>query len=282
MIDGVKICFRSKTIIDRLNCLDVELFSKFSNKTGEEIMRTADFRHLKIVIYPNGTVVIRGSLHKYWKGENSSNFSYTELVSCINDLAEKFDFIPSDVHIKNIEFGVNITTQFKPYIFCQYVIVHKNLPFNKFQSTRMQIGFICERLQYSLKFYDKGRQYAKHQNKLRFEIKTQKMAFIKKTGITTLSDLLNKNSLALLGNTLQNAFDELIIADQVDEANLTKNEKRIFIACSNPRNWENFQRNERCKYKKAFNNIIEKYGINHWKKTVANKITETWQILSTL
>lgn len=282
MIDGVKICFRSKTIIDRLNCLGVELFSKFSNKTGEEIMRTADFRHLKIVIYPNGTVVIRGSLHKYWKDENYSDFSHTELIKCINDLSERLGFNPAEAQIQNLEFGVNINTLFNPFAFCESVIVHKQLSFNKFQSRGMQIGFQCERSQYSLKVYDKGKQCNKHQNRLRFEIKTYKMAFIRKTGITTLADLFNKKSLALLGIILQNVYDELIIADQVVETKLTKNEKRIYNACSNPKNWEKFNKNDRYYKRIQFNNIVEKHGTNQWKKTVAQKLDEKWRMLLVL
>lgn len=282
MIDGVKICFRSKTIIDRLNCLDVEVFSKFSNKTGEEIMRTAEFRHLKIVIYPSGTVVIRGSLHKYLKDENYSDFSHTELIKCINDLSEKLGFNPAEAQIQNLEFGVNINTLFNPFAFCESVIVHRQLPFNKFQSRGMQIGFQCERSQYSLKVYDKGKQYIKHENRLRFEIKTYKMAIIRKTGITTLADLFNKKSLALLGIILQNVYDELIIADQVVETKLTKNEKRIYNACINPKNWEKFNRNDRYNKRKLFNNIVEKHGTNQWKKTVARMLDEKWRMLSVL
>jgi len=282
MIDGIKISFRSEVIEEHLGCLGVGMTIHVNDSTGEVEKKKANYKHLTIVIYPSKTVIVKGSLHKYWKDENYSDFSHKELIKCINDLSEKLGFNPAEAQLQNLEFGVNINTLFSPFAFCESVIVHKQLSFNKFQSRGMQIGFQCERSQYSLKVYDKGKQYIKHQNRLRFEIKTYKMAFIRKTGITTLADLFNKKSLALLGITLQNVYDELIIADQVVETKLTKNEKRIYNACINPKNWEKFNRNDRYNKRKLFNNIVEKHGTNQWKKTVARMLDEKWRMLSVL
>lgn len=282
MIDGIKISFRSEGIEDRLKCLDVEVFSRIINSTGEVVKQTAKHRHLTIVIYPSNTVIIKGSLHKYWEGENYSDFSHSALVECIDDLSVAFGFDPAEAWIQNLEFGVNIDTLFNPYEFCESVIAHKGRPFSQFQTNGMQIGFQCYRSQYAVKVYDKGKQYLKNENKLRFEIKTNKMVLVKSSGITRLSDLSNKNNLIALGNILQSAFKDLIITDHINEAKLTKNERRIFNQCINPKIWGKFNKNDRYYKRKQFNNIVEKHGTNQWKKTVAQKLDEKWRMLLVL
>lgn len=280
MIDGITLSFNSKTIEECLKAKGVKMIIHSNRDTGEVMKVTADFNNFKIKICPNGTVILNGSLHKYWKGENYSDFSHSDLVECIKKLSSDLEFNPKKARVQNIEFGVNINPLFNAYDFCQSVLTYKNKSFNTFQNNEIQIGFVCKRLQYSVKVYDKGRlEYTKNENILRFEIKTHKMCFVKNAGIKTLSDVTNKDCLAVLGEIMNKIYADLIIFDQVNQCKLTIKEKEIFNVYSNPRKWEKVNRSHRCRKKKHFNAIIEKHGLNQWKGKVAQMINDKWNML---
>lgn len=280
MIDGITLSFNSKTIEDCLKGKGVEIIYHYSNKSGESKWASAEFENLKIKISPSGTVILNGSLHKYWKEENYSDFSHSDLIECIKKLSSELEFNPQKARVQNIEFGVNINPLFNAYDFCESVLAHKNKSLNTFQNKGIQIGFVCKRSQYSVKAYDKGRlEYTKHENILRFEIKTHKMYFIKEAKIKTLSDVTNKDCLAALGDIMKKIYADLIILDQVNKSKLSIEENKIFNECSNPKNWVKLKRQDRCKKKKLLNAIIEKHGLNQWNGKAAQMINDKWNML---
>lgn len=286
MIDGVKISFLSNTIETDLNKLGVDIYANVNTLSGEVCKhKKVTYKNLFIKIYATGTVVINGSLHKYWKGENFTDFTFSDLVDCINDLSRVFNFNPSEAHLRNLEFGVNVSPIFNPFDFCRDVIAYKNEGFSRLTTkggNKLNIGFKIEQQRYALKIYDKGKQYNLDTNILRYEVRANKMEYLKRTGVRYLSDLLDIEKIKNLGAILFQTYSDLIIVEKVNTSAMSSNEERIFALCKNPKEWERFNPKQRCKYKKQFEDIINWNGTTHRKKNVAQLIEHKWAMLLNL
>lgn len=285
MIDGAKIIFYSESVVNDLLRLGVEPEANVKvDSTGEmKFPKFAEYKNLRFKISESNRVEITGSLHKYWsKGENHSDFTFSELSECITDLCLKFNINPLEAHLAGFEFGVNVSPLFNPFEFCGHVIAYKNESFSKFRTNKkIQIGFEAQKQQYSVKVYDKGKQYLKETNYLRFEVKVSKMKFLQSKGIKTfhLTDLLNPKVLNQLGELLNEMFEECIVSDKVRTSDLTATELKIYTLCSNPKVWERFDSRERYRKRNQFERIIEKYGLNKWKGITARMIRDKWNLL---
>lgn len=287
MIDGVKIIFYSESVVNDLLRLGVEPEAKVKiDSTGEMIFpKFAEYQNLRFKISESKRVEIKGSLHKYWsKGENYSNFTFSELQKSITELCLKLNINPLDAYLGGFEFGVNVSPQFNPFEFCENVIAYRNESFSKFKTSgkKMNIGFEARKQQYSVKVYDKGKQnYFKEENILRFEIKVSRMKFLQRKGINIfcLADLTKSEVLNQLGELLNEMFEECIISDKVRTSDLTANESKIYTLCSNPKVWEKFDFRTRYKKRKQFERIIETKGVNKWKGITARMIRDKWNLL---
>ncbi len=284
MICGVKIEINSKELCNKLlaNPL-LKFLTPVEEQTGEmHFPKYATFRHLHFSIYQSNRIEIRGSLHKYWKGENHSDFSFSEIGMCLNDLEQKLNLNLSQARISNLEFGVNVSPIFNPYEFAESLLVYKGETFEKMRTKngKPNIGFECGRNQYRVKIYDKGKQYLKSFNILRIEIPVTKMAYLSQVGINTLASLREKPVLKALGNVLLNCYCNVLVNDEtVKNACLKANERRIYSLCSNPKEWERFNRKERYKRKKQFEAIVTRYGKRKWKNEVERLIADKWGML---
>jgi len=283
MNDFVKIEFFSESIVKDLLSLNCIVKTPLEEETGLiHFPKYAEYKNLRFKISESNRVEITGSLHKYYKGENFSDFTYYELWECIKDLSEKLHFNPFEARLHNLEFGVNVSTLFNPYEFCGRVIAYKNESFTRFRTsgkTSLKIGFEMTKQWYDIKIYDKGKQYLKSENILRFEVKANKMEFLKSIGIYFLSDLLNTSKLIELGKILNEVFAELIILEEVKTSELSMNENKIYATCINPKEWERFTPKERHLKKKQFNEILRAKGKTHWKETTAQLISDKWGML---
>lgn len=282
MIDGIKISFYSETIVKDLLNLNVRVFDRLEADTGEiHFPKFAEYQHLRFKISESNRVEINGSLHKYWKGNNFSNFTLAEVSESIEDLCLKLNLNPLQAHLGGFEFGVNVSPVFNPFEFCGNVIAYKNESFSKFRTGKnIQIGFEARKQQYSVKVYDKGKQYFKSENILRFEVKVVKMEFLKRLSISTLDDLTKPNILKSLGELLNEMFEECIVSDKVRTSDLTANELKIYNYCINPKVWEEFDFRERYRKRKQFERIIETKGVNLWKGATAQMIRDKWNFLT--
>lgn len=283
MIDGVKISFFSESIESDFKRLGIDIDTPLNEVTGEiRFPKYAKYLNLDFKISESKRIEITGSLHKYWKGDNYSDFTFNGLCDCIADLSCKFNFDGHNATLHNLEFGVNVSPLFNPFEFCKRVIAYKNESFSKFRTNgknKIHIGFEATQQQYSLKIYDKGKQYEKIENILRYEVKVSKMQYLKSVGVSVLSDLLDIEKITALGTILNETFAELIICEDVTTSELSMNENRIFAMCSNPKEWEKFNRKERFKRKKQFNDILTAKGKTNQKETTARLIRDKWQML---
>lgn len=287
MICGVKIEIYSEQLCrELLNNPFLNFKTPVEEKTGLiHFPKTDTYRHLRFALFESNRIEIRGSLHKYWKGENFSDFTFSDLKECLNELQENFKIDLSEARISNVEFGVNVSPLFNPYEFCENLIAYKGEPFQQMRvrNGKPNIGFECGLNQYSVKIYDKAKQYLKTENILRVEIPVCRMAYLSEVRIKTLADLKEKTALKALGRVLLECYSNVVVNDNtVRKARLTANEKRIYGLCSNPKEWERFNRKQRYKRRKQFERIVSKYGKRNWKEETAKMISDKWGALLNL
>ncbi len=281
VIDGIKIAFRCLTMEEILASLGIGIDERKVDGSGILKWSKAKHRRLHFTIYPGGRVEIAGSLHKYWKDENYSDFSFHELCECISDLDQKFNINPLQAQIHNLEFGVNISPSFNPFTFCDNIIGYLDgkKTFREMDEEEPVIGFKCERYEYAVKIYDKGLQYQKAVNILRFEQAVTRMRAIHATGIKTLLNLTERAKIESLGPILNQTFADLIIADRVNTAELSKRDLAIYHRGNNSKTWGKMERWERARLKPEFRRIIDTYGGNKWISPTAKMIDEKWRML---
>ncbi|WP_316767987.1 hypothetical protein [Pedobacter frigiditerrae] len=259
------------------------------NKSSGEILnpkQTADYGNMIFNIFPNGRVLISGSLHKLYnhilgQAINHDVFTYRKVSYTIGFLEEHFKIDPKSAKISNLEFGVNIEPTVQANTIIASLIVFKQHSFNKMNVRYLGCGIHCYMREYGIKVYNKGIQYNCEENILRFEKKIIKM----RSGFDTplvLADLLDKVIWHHCGVSLIADFNDVIIDETINKAKLTKPDLNVYIECINPLNWEKFTRRQRSQKKARFNNIMLKYGKLQIKNEINNLIRGALnQMLST-
>jgi hypothetical protein len=284
MFDGVKIEINSESLcMDLMNNDLLKFITPMEEKTGEiHFPKRTKYNSLFFSLFESNRIEIRGSLHNHWKGENFSDFSFSELNDCLNNLEQNFGIKSNEARISNLEFGVNLNTEFNPHEFCSNLIAYKGEPFSKMRTSARNISIGKETIfsQYGIKIYNKSLQYTKEENILRIENSVKRMKYLSEVGITHLSDLRDKFKIKALGSVLAENLSHVVINDNsVKNAKLTANERRIYTECSNPLEWETFDRKKRHKRKIQFEQIISKHGERNWKELTEKMILNKWTYL---
>ncbi len=277
MFDGFKITIRDQLIIKRLHQNELLEFIEHTNTiTGEVKNQTADYKGLKITTYPAGLIEVKGSFHKYYNHgfHNYDDFTITKMSAVVNNLQSDLDLNLFKASINNLEFGFNLNTPFAPNALINSLHCFKWNQFNIMDTKGPGTGKECKSYgQYVVKIYNKGLQYAQPQNILRIEKKVMVMCALK-FGPLCLSDLLNPQLWEHCKLELIKMFDDVLINEPLETNMLTKNQQRIYNTVVNQSNWINFKKDNRKRYKKAFNEIISKYGKVQYRPIVLKLIND--------
>lgn len=168
---------------------------------------------------------VRGSLHKWYMGNNAGQFSYQDVCDSIQLLTNTLKITPEKCRIRAIEYAVNIHTTFDvSNALKDNFIAHrkgKTPPGEKeYQTGQMfRVGYS----HYQIKCYDKGRESKTPGNILRIEIRITegcKHPFIK-----TLADITRPEIWHKMGEQILKAMNGLIILDKPDQSNPISNPK---------------------------------------------------------
>lgn len=282
MFDGFKISIVDQLTTNRLhrNCR-LEFVEHTNTITGEVESHTTEYKSLKIKTFPSGRIKIKGSLHKYYNDglHNWNDFTVSKLKEVLDSLQSELNIDPLKASINNLEFGVNIVTSFCPNALLNTLLCFKWKPFNVMDIIGPGMGKECKSYdQYFVKIYNKGLQFGQSDNILRVEKKITTMVALK-FGKLNLSDLLNPELWKHCKMELVNMVNDILINEPIDINALTKNEQRIYNTLVNQSNWINFNRDQRKRYKKAFNDIIFNYGKGQYKPTILKLINEKFEQL---
>jgi hypothetical protein len=265
----------------------VSLISPFDRDSGEilEFPKVGKFHNMELRMTEKSTHV-RGSLHKMLNISNEiGEHNYNNLTLCDNydalDLiVERLYIRPEETKITNLEFGLNIPLGYDPEIFIEnsfmwdFVAPTIN---EKFGNTGNYKEF--KKTDFSLKIYNKSKQFKRKENILRIEIKIVKKRKLEELGIYSILDLYESETYRRLFELLLQQFNKIFMIDRLAMRKALKTEEiSILKDYSNPHYWENLKKelstNAYYKRKRKCNEYIYKFSIDKSKKTVRDLLTQ--------
>ena len=194
---------------------------KTVNRQGNKITpyKNAFYNGLEFRIYDTATIILAGSLHKYWNAgaHNYNDFGFESLLWVLKDLNTKFGLEPANCILKCLEIGINIVPPIPSNHFLDYCFLHKTLSFEyKYNSDEGKYKQ-AQHSQYIIKIYNKALHYKRDfidikTEIMRFEIKYTKMEKLNKIGIFNLNDVVNYG-LHNFKNELLNEFNNILFYD---------------------------------------------------------------------
>lgn len=213
---------------------------------------------------------IYGSLHKnHHGGQNLKPFQYWQVPLEVRYLCQRLNLDPAKVKINYLEIGLNLPVWFKPIDFLNNCLLCYQFHFfNQWDEDEKgkMIGYHWSKKGADrwIKIYDKGLQYDRWENLLRFEIKVKKMRDLEKYGIKTLADLTDQSKVIRLISVLERAWSEVLIYDITEmPKNLTASQKRFLEDCSSKDYWYRWNKESNQKFRDAksrFKELSAKYG----------------------
>jgi hypothetical protein len=211
-------------------------YPKFSkgNLRGFE----SDYKGFRVFLYYD-RIELSNSIHKFYKGNNYTDFALSELIGAINIICVKFGIEANRWEIKKLEFGLNILTLKKADHYLDLIYQYKNKEFEKMKAKHITYGKKCFMSEYAIKIYDKYVQtkimynVIIPENTLRVEFCYNQKRKLPKQ-IKNLSDLQDKEKFKELYNDLNEAISKIIFNDEVNISNSTLEERMLFSASFNP------------------------------------------------
>jgi hypothetical protein len=267
MFDGIRLTFTDLEFVTNLQ--NNELFStkRMIDAYGELQAYTAEFKGFKIKSSTNGYTVIKGSLHKFINDgkHNHNDFSIVGLKNVIILLGKELNLKAEIAILSNLEFGVNIKTEFNPNRLLEDLIRYKDKRFNLMSVQGTGNGRTCSYKQYEVKIYNKGLQYNVSTQLLRIEKKIIRMCALN-YGKLYLNDLLDNTLWRHCKAELIKLIDSITFNEQLTENLLNKQQYEIYNALPNNAKWSSYSRNKKSRCKKVFNKIIAIYGTENYRK----------------
>lgn len=228
----------------------------FDNGTVQAYTSKLDNLYLKM---RGDTMTISNSIHKYYKGNNYTDFAYTDLVDSFYSLESDLNLpIIEKGKILKLEVGCNILPEENEL---DYWVTFKNeMPITRTNKSKV-ISKTFEKTQYAVKGYDKfyeSGEIAEAKGLLRFEAVLHRMnAFNlsnKDKPIETVTDLLNPCKLTRLTDwTIQ--LYKLIQMDNINLEALDSEQIKTYLIMTNPRVREIYARKFESGFKKQKSNF---------------------------
>lgn len=292
MIDNIKFYINQKDKFEHSleKCQKIPMNAKYNVYTSEALNypKSGKLHNLDIRLTQERASVL-GSLHKFnnlWiynDNHNYNDFNACE-IDCVNDfICDSLNIDPRETKITNLEFGFNILVDedIKG-------ILDRTIMYNFENHTRKETfrghGYFKEfsKTDYSIKIYNKSKQYKVQHNILRIELKITRARLLNKLGIYCLADL-NKTSYKSLFKAFLERFDKLLIVDTLRMINEKhKSDKDLLIDGINPHFWvdlknrgtRNVNAHQKAKFKKLLNDNYSLITHNKIKNSLIAKFNE--------
>lgn len=278
MIDFVKIEINEPGLHERL--LQDEALTFHRGRDNRHTSKKC--RDLVFILHDSGRVEIRVSLHKYWNQgvHNWNDFTRVDLWDTIHELCQWLQIAPAGAVLHNIEFGVNLQVPFSPPDLIRDLIAYKSYPFGQVSVPNGGTYYQSRTTDYYVKCYDKGTQYGRPENLLRFEIKVKSMRYLHRAGVRTLEDLMRAEKLTTLGGMLSEAWEAVLTREVLPAAELTTKEREV-VETVRVTDLKELDRRRRSELIKRYRSVIERTLHQGGRKNiVAALIGETWKRLT--
>ncbi|MPR32398.1 hypothetical protein [Salmonirosea aquatica] len=267
---------------------------KVNPRTGKPIdgVMKATYKSLVFEITPraDGTssMTLRGSTHKYSNEgtHNSDQFHYHQLLTVIEELTAKFGLVPGQSVIEGIEVGVNLELPFPVKKVLTSVIAYKDKTFEIINARRPSLGRLCPFYEYDIKLYDKVIQsFTEYpaqpkpdaKNLLRYEVKVNKMRWLKSYGIQTLADLTEIDTVRSLLGALVGVLEKIVFVD-IDATLdlLTDREQARYGLFRDRDKWRAFDKSQRYEMREQLPRLLKKSNAFDYGHALLNAINTTW------
>jgi hypothetical protein len=273
---------RFENHIEGKNLMD--LTSKLNMLTGElmEYPKKGKDLNLEVTITPLSASII-GSIHKYKNlledngNQNYDDFNFCQIQETIGGLIKKFN-IERDTKLTNLEFGFNIAVSKDPQIILDNYVLMNNFKApnrnEKFRGKGDYKQFILT--DYSIKIYNKSKQFNLESNVLRVELKIVRKRLLNSLGIHCLEDLLDKEVLKRLFKLFVEHFEGLNIVDNFEQENVPEKDRNKLNRYMSPIYWIRIKSEKSPKQisglKADFNNLLNKYRLLEMKNEIREKL----------
>lgn len=292
MIDYIKILIKDinpsileanplLNFFDNINLKTGEL--KTISRNGNKITpsKNAYYNGLEFKIYDTGTVILSGSLHKYWNNgaHNYNDFNNESVLNVLSDINTKFNIEPQLCILKCLEIGVNITPPILTNEILNNCFLHKTKPFEHKHNSDEGNYKQWIHSQYILKLYNKALHYINkgfsiNAEIMRFEIKYTKMQKLNDKGIYTLEDLINYG-LQNFKTEILTEWENILYFDKTTRIDtLSKTIKKRILEYSNPNYWTGLINNKRTENFKNHRKQLKEITTNN-SNNIQNLITKT-------
>jgi len=254
--------------------------------------KKAVYKGLNFIITPLGKAKVRGSIHQFFNDglNNATRFLFEDFENAVAQLSE-FGVNPETAILRGFEIGLNLNTTackidnetfLKSILYCKGAI-HSDMKIND----KPGLGYEFETTNTTYKYYDKS-EHAKINTSdlLRIETKFDRMRAVENYGISTLSDLLNKEKLSkLILNKYLQPIDETIMFEWAlikSTRKIPKKYKSKFQDLRNPKWWieDKRCRKERNRNKLLFEKLVNQYAKRNIKNILKDLISLELQAFS--
>lgn len=271
----------------------IKLRSVFDIATGEiqEFPKSGRFHNMEAKLTEKSSY-IKGSLHKMYNShyglgmQNYNDFSFCQAKESIELLCSNLCVNPEFTKITNLEFGFNIRLPYDPKIFIENSLLMFDFEDHTINEKFNGKGNYKEfkKSDYSIKIYNKSKQYDCKDYILRVEIKIIKKRILEKMSIYSLSDLLETSAFYSLIEFLRERFDKLLIIDSLAMKKALKaNQINMLKNYTNPHYWLNLKQsvktNTYYKRRRQCHAHVNDYALNKSKKLVAGLIESKFKSL---
>lgn len=287
MLDNIKFKVLDKDGLQDhiVNTQVVDLNTSVNLFTAEEspcLMRGSYFN--MDVVFSCVTAYIKGSLHKMTnllKGGESQNYNDLSFCSVSNTISHlKKAFGLKKTSLTNLELGLNISISKDPQYFLDYnLLMYDSEGHNKDLKFRGKGDYKeFHKTDYSLKIYNKSKQYGLIGNILRLEVKILTKRKLQKLGVYSLEDLQNKDVINGLYSFLWGELQKLTIIDDFTNVQMPPVDRNSLNEYTNPNYWKKLSRDRTYKVRKdrkrKFKALIVKYGLDTTQKEVLKGVSE--------
>lgn len=279
-------CDESKKKLEPFYWRDI-LFKPTYGNGNETFVKNyfADIKGLKVVL-EDDKLFINNSLHKFFKGDNYSDFSRSELIQSIDLLSDNLGVCDKSIIPNFLEFGINTSfSDVTSYLYSMALYKGKN--FYPMKKKSVEYGRKVEMCEVYAKAYDKSKEFLLH-NKIPCPINDLLRVEIGLKGkrqlsfIPSLADLKKEETLRILQQKLLYYFEHIEFDEYYNLEGISYRDLELLYAGKNPEFWENYRKSntEVCKKRRQqYRKLCSERSVVGLKDEVILKIKEKTELL---
>jgi hypothetical protein len=224
-------------------------------RNGQLCGYETQIKNLRVYVYPE-RIYLTNSLHKFFKSNNYSDFTKSELRAAIENISDTTGIRWNKATVKKIEYGCNVSAKATNAIHS--LQSYKGKDFQPMAKNGIRYGAACDFAQYRIKGYNKTFEL-KHTDKInlqtpifRWEIQVKNPQYFNrmKQPIISAGQLLTGKVLFTLANDAVTKYENSIKMQHLNLYKLSAEQKKIIAVMHNPEIRQDFKIHHKEAYKK--------------------------------